>query len=94
MKIYLLYEKSCFFQYTFEASFLEIYNENIRDLLGPSGQKDDVKHEIKMVSAKKGADVSVTNLTSIEVTNYDQVQKKTYLLTLIFSLNTYHHLKL
>ena len=40
--------------YKIEASFLEIYNEQIRDLLGPSGQV----HEIRVINNE----VTVTNL--------------------------------
>ena len=40
--------------YKIEASFLEIYNEQIRDLLGPSGQV----HEIRVINGE----VTVTNL--------------------------------
>ena len=40
--------------YKIEASFLEIYNEQIRDLLGPSGQT----HEIRVINNE----VTVTNL--------------------------------
>ena len=40
--------------YKIEASFLEIYNEEIRDLLGPSGQV----HEIRFINGE----VTVTNL--------------------------------
>ena len=54
----------------FQASFLEIYNEEIRDLL----QNDpNLKHEIKM-SDSKGTDVHVTNLKVEEVTNEDQIE--------------------
>ena len=40
--------------YKIEASILEIYNEEIRDLLGPSGQV----HEIRVINGE----VTVTNL--------------------------------
>ena len=54
----------------FQASFLEIYNEEIRDLL----QSDpNLKYEIKM-SDSKGSDVHVTNLKVEEVTNEDQIE--------------------
>lgn len=60
-------------QYEMEVSFLEIYNETIRDLLG-NGQDDNVKHEIKMASANS-MDVVVTNLTSVKVKNLSEVYK-------------------
>merc|ERR1719323_2683887 len=63
-----LLEKS--WTYKLHASFLEIYNEEIRDLL----QNDpNLKHEIKM-SDSKGTDVHVTNLKVEEVTNEDQIE--------------------
>ncbi|KAK3103476.1 hypothetical protein FSP39_019513 [Pinctada imbricata] len=48
--------------YEFEASFLEIYNETVRDLLGNG--KDNIKHELKTA----GQEVVVTNLTMVKVT--------------------------
>ena len=50
-----------------EASFLEIYNEQVRDLLGQPGK--DKTHEIKSGSG----DIVVTNLTSVTVTQPRQV---------------------
>ena len=44
-----------------QASFLEIYNEEIRDLLG---NDPNLRHEIKMNESK---DVTVTNLKVEEV---------------------------
>ncbi len=38
---------------TMEASFLEIYNEEIRDLLATDKDKKDVKYEIKMLAGSK-----------------------------------------
>ncbi|XP_061178033.1 carboxy-terminal kinesin 2-like [Saccostrea echinata] len=60
-------------QYEFEASFLEIYNETIRDLLG--NNSDDLKHDIKMTGSSDKKDVMVTNLTSVTVTSEDQVHE-------------------
>lgn len=48
------------------ASFLEIYNENIYDLLNSSKEQGD--HDIKMVDSK-GTDVYVSNLKHEEVTS-------------------------
>lgn len=56
-----------------EASFLEIYNENIRDLLGSD---DTLKYEIKMVNNGKtnsDSEVTVTNLKVVPVDNEKQV---------------------
>lgn len=60
-------------QYEFEASFLEIYNETIRDLLG--NNSDDQKHDIKMTGSADKKDVMVTNLTTVMVTSEDQVHE-------------------
>lgn len=49
---------------TIKASFLEIYNEVIYDLLNSS--KDQEAHEIKMVNSK-GTDIYVSNLKEEEV---------------------------
>lgn len=56
-----------------EASFLEIYNETIRDLLGNPGKEE--KHEIKTASGE----VVITNLTIVPVTQPRQVCRKNYL---------------
>ena len=61
------------FQYDFEASFMEIYNETIRDLLG-NGK--DLKHDIKMVAANT-SEVMVTNMTCIKVLHQEQVNGRT-----------------
>ncbi|XP_052248823.1 carboxy-terminal kinesin 2-like [Dreissena polymorpha] len=55
-------------QYEFEASFLEIYNESIRDLLG--NHSGDVKHDIKVTN---GSEVMVTNLTTQAITSEAQI---------------------
>ena len=60
----------CILQYEFSASFLEIYNETIRDLLGED--REDTKNEIKMVHAKS-SEVHVTNLTTMPVTGAKMV---------------------
>lgn len=57
-------------QYTMDASFLEIYNETVRDLLGAGDDKK--KCEIKMATSK-GTDVEVTNSTTVRVTSQSQV---------------------
>jgi kinesin family protein C1 len=63
-------------QYELQVSFLEIYNEKIRDLLG--NPKEDVKHELKKVSANS-AEVMVTNLTLVSVDTPDMVSSLTSL---------------
>ena len=73
-----------------EASFLEIYNEAIRDLLG-SGDSS-IKHEIKIISANNGKqanDVLVTNLQTVAVTSSSQVSAKSAeIFVLVISLTT------
>ena len=59
-------------QYQMEASFVEIYNETLRDLLATSTSNGDTKHEIKMDPNRPG-EVYVTNLTPMQVTSEAQV---------------------
>ena len=60
-------------QYTMEASFIEIYNETLRDLLS-TGRKDKlVKHEIRLDSKNQG-EVYVTNITPVTISSQEQVQ--------------------
>ena len=69
-----LCDKVIFFQYDMEASFLEIYNETIRDLLSTDA---NIKHEIKQVAINNGKqanDVVVTNLKTVAVQSSDQVR--------------------
>merc|ERR1719213_46279 len=64
-----LVEKS--WSYKLTASFLEIYNEEIRDLLN---NDPNLKYEIKMVKdEQKGSDLHVTNLKVEEVTSESQI---------------------
>ena len=59
-------------QYQMEASFVEIYNETLRDLLATSTGDGDTKHEIKMDPSRPG-EVYITNITPVQVTSEDQV---------------------
>ncbi len=61
--------KSKGWEYTMEASFLEIYNETIRDLLGNGdlNKKHEIKHNIQNLTS------SVTDLTVLTVTNEQKV---------------------
>jgi kinesin family member C1 len=52
-------------QYTMEGSFLEIYNENINDLLGRPEEMDRKKHEIKHDTTRDKT--SVTDLTTVNL---------------------------
>ncbi|XP_046864756.1 carboxy-terminal kinesin 2-like [Xenia sp. Carnegie-2017] len=64
-------------KYEIQASFLEIYSETIRDLLG----NPDSKHEIKQVTTNNGKqanDVFVTNLKAVAVTSSDQASHVPY----------------
>lgn len=62
-----LKEKS--WTYKLQASFLEIYNEEVRDLLAVD---KDLKYDIKMTDSK-GSDLLVTNLRIEDVTTEAQV---------------------
>ncbi|XP_025086603.1 carboxy-terminal kinesin 2-like isoform X2 [Pomacea canaliculata] len=58
-------------KYKFQASFVEIYNETLRDLLG--NHKEDTKLEIKLTG--KDNAVTVTNLTTVTVSSEDQIHR-------------------
>ncbi len=61
-------------QYTMEASFLEIYNETLRDLLTPpTSSGGSEKLEIRLAAGGNSSEVHVTNLTVVEVTSEAQV---------------------
>lgn len=65
--VYVLYLS----QYKMEASFIEIYNEALRDLLSTS-KKGEMKHEIRIDSKNQGK-VYVTNITSVVISSEQQV---------------------
>ena len=52
-------------QYKMEGSFIEVYNEELNDLLGKSNDIDKKKHEIKHDMAK--GKTTVTNITTVEL---------------------------
>ncbi|KAK2962127.1 putative Carboxy-terminal kinesin 2 [Blattamonas nauphoetae] len=56
--------------YDIKASFLEIYNEQIRDLLVPHSQFDSSKYEIR----HDGVNTSVSDLTEVQITSLAAVQ--------------------
>ncbi|XP_042242981.1 carboxy-terminal kinesin 2-like isoform X2 [Homarus americanus] len=58
--------------YKVEASFLEIYNETIRDLLASPKESKNLTYDIKLTDSKKN-DTFVTNLKVLEVTNENKV---------------------
>src|SRR5579859_6315532 len=59
--------------YTMEGSFLEIYNENINDLLGKAEEMDKKKHEIKH-DTQRGK-TTVTDLTSVKLVSSEIVSQ-------------------
>ncbi|XP_070199644.1 carboxy-terminal kinesin 2-like isoform X2 [Littorina saxatilis] len=59
-------------EYEFNTSFVEIYNETLGDLLNSSKDKS-AKLEIRL--GGKDNNVTVTNLTSVPVTSQDQINK-------------------
>jgi kinesin family protein C1 len=56
--------------YKMEASFIEIYNETLHDLLAAG--KRDLKHEIR-IDPKNEGEVYVTNITPVLITSEQQV---------------------
>ena len=58
-------------QYKIEASFIEIYNETLQDLLS-TAKKDVVKHEVRIDSKNQGK-VYVTNITPVVISSEQQV---------------------
>ena len=60
------------FQYEMKASFIEIYNETLRDLLTTTRKDKTVKHEIRIDSKHQG-EVYVTNIAPITINSQLQV---------------------
>ena len=52
-------------RYTMEGSFIEVYNEELNDLLGKANDMDKKKHEIKHDLAK--GKTTITNITTVEL---------------------------
>lgn len=62
--------------YKTEASFLEIYNETIKDLLGSPKEAKNLMYGIKLVGNKKD-DSSITKLRVVPVLDETQDDKTT-----------------
>ncbi|EDV22804.1 uncharacterized protein TRIADDRAFT_28174 [Trichoplax adhaerens] len=62
-------------KYDIEASFLEIYNETVRDLLEDNHKKkENIKYEIKLTKSSNGVNhVAVTNAKIVKVESERQV---------------------
>lgn len=52
-------------QYKMEGSFIEVYNEDLNDLLGKASELDKKKHEIKHDMAK--GKTTITNITTVDL---------------------------
>ncbi|CAD6592553.1 MAG: kinesin-like nuclear fusion protein [Alectoria sarmentosa] len=52
-------------QYKMEGSFIEVYNEELNDLLGKANDMDKKKHEIKHDMAK--GKTTITNITTVDL---------------------------
>ncbi|XP_010726175.2 carboxy-terminal kinesin 2-like, partial [Meleagris gallopavo] len=64
-------------QYRFSASFLEIYNESLRDLLGARAERGEL--EIRRVSSTS-EELHVPNLRCVPVASEDEVNDRNLLL--------------
>ncbi|KAF2400979.1 kinesin [Trichodelitschia bisporula] len=59
--------------YRMEGSFIEVYNENLNDLLGTADDIDKKKHEIRHDPAK--CKTTVTDITKVELDSPERVQE-------------------
>ncbi|KAK2740925.1 kinesin-like nuclear fusion protein [Myotisia sp. PD_48] len=64
--------RSMGWEYTMEGNFIEVYNENIHDLLGKPDDFDKKKHEIRHDLQKR--QTSVTNAITVNLDSQDMVE--------------------
>lgn len=62
-------------KYTMEGSFVEVYNEELRDLLGKEGENDrgNKKHEIRHDMAT--CETTITDVTTLNLDSQEQVEE-------------------
>ena len=59
-------------QYSMEGSFVEVYNENINDLLGKAEEFDKKKHEIRHDMQKRKT--TITDITTVDLDSPNRVE--------------------
>ena len=59
-------------RYTMEGSFIEVYNENLNDLLGKPDELDKKKHEIRHDMQK--CKTTITDITTVQLDNPSTVE--------------------
>ncbi|KIW19240.1 hypothetical protein PV08_03534 [Exophiala spinifera] len=59
-------------KYTMEGSFVEVYNEELRDLLGKDGESNGKKHEIRHDMAT--CETTITDVTTLTLDSQEQVE--------------------
>ncbi|KIW40504.1 uncharacterized protein PV06_07696 [Exophiala oligosperma] len=58
--------------YTMEGSFVEVYNEELRDLLGKDGEHNTKRHEIRHDMAT--CETTITDVTTLALDSQEQVE--------------------
>lgn len=59
-------------KYTMEGQFVEVYNENLNDLLGKADELDKKKHEIRHDMQK--CKTTITDITTVQLDSPDEVE--------------------
>lgn len=59
-------------KYSMEGQFIEVYNENLNDLLGKADELDKKKHEIRHDMQK--CKTSITDITTVQLDSPDEVE--------------------